>query len=278
MEIFENLLIQKIGTFVSDFKDSKMFFYDETKKQLIHPGEYGIYREKICKEFLKTIVPSRLNFGTGFVINTYNEISTQCDIIIHDSQFTPLIQNDELQTFYPVECIASIGEVKSNLSKTNFIQALKKLADIKKMRENIKNPVILYPESPRTYDPKNHIYDQIFTFLICEKFEFNYENIVDEFDSIYEGIPSYLRHNLILSIEDGLICYYDGNKTMMYPIVGNNICKNRMVISDKKYPFLKLFASYIFLGTSSATILYSEITDYMGSIEGGFNITEKTES
>ena len=278
--IFEHLLIQKIDTFVNQFKESKNVFYDANKKQPIHPGEYGIYREKICKEFLKAIVPSKFNFGTGFVINTFNEVSSQCDIIVHDSQNTPLIQNNELETFYPIETVVAIGEIKSKLSKTNFVGALKTLAKIKKMRENIKNPVIIHPSQStfREYNPKNHPYDQIVTFLICEKLEFNYDNLVNEFDSIYEEFPVSLRHNLILSIDDGLICYYDGNKTMAYPIMPNNPCKNRITISDIKYPYMKLFASYMFQTTSSASILYPEITDYMGSILGGFKITEKDES
>jgi hypothetical protein len=277
--IFEFLLIQKIDKFVNQFKESKDVFYDPIKEQLIHPGEFGIYREKICKEFLKSIVPSKFLFGTGFVINTFNEVSSQCDIIIYDVQNTPLIQDDKLQTFYPIETVVAIGEIKSKLSKTNFIETLKKLAKIKKMRENIKNPVILHPSQNtlRGYTPKNHPYDQIVTFLICEKLEFNYENLVNEFDSIYGDFPPSLRHNLILSIDDGLICYYDGNKTIGYPIFANKSCKNRITFADSRYPYFKLFASYMFLATSSASILYPEITDYMGSILGGFKITEKDE-
>jgi hypothetical protein len=209
------------------------------------------------------------------VINTSNEVSTQCDIIIYDSQNTPLIQDDELQTFYPIESIVSVGEIKSRVSKTIFIDALKKLSNIKKMRENIKTPVILYPITQRPYDPKNYLYDQIFTFLICEKLDFNFSNILQEFDTIYGEISPYHRHNLILSIEDGLLCYYDGVKTMMYPIIKNKSCKNRLVVSgENKYTPFKLFASYTFLATSSTTVLYPEVTDYMGSIEGGSNYTQ----
>jgi len=44
--------------------------------------------------------------------------------------------------------------------------------------------------------------------------------------------------------------------------------------SDNPYTHFKLFCSYIFMITSSATILYPEITDYMGKIAGGTKIDE----
>jgi hypothetical protein len=276
IDVFEKLLIQKIKNFITEFKElSNNIFYDKDKKELIHPGEFGIYREKISKEFLKNFTPSKYDFGTGFVINTQNEISTQCDIIVYDPQNTPLIQDNTLQTFYPIETVVSIGDIKSTLSKTKFIEALIKLAKIKEMREKIKHPAILSSRHPGTYDPKNYHYDQIFTFLICEKLDFDYKKLVDEFNSIYDGFPLTHRHNLILSIEDGLICYYDDNgKTMMYPMHRGKQLKTRIVISDNKIIFFKMFASYFFIGTSGTTILYPEITDYMGEITGGFNINE----
>ncbi|MDO9325470.1 MAG: hypothetical protein Q7T80_10995 [Methanoregula sp.] len=278
IDIFEKLLIQKINVFITEFKElSNDVFYDKDKQELIHPGEYGIFREKISKEFLKCFTPSKYDFGTGFVINTHNEISTQCDVIIYDPQNTPLIQDNALQTFYPVETIVSIGEIKSKLSKTKFIEALRKLAKIKEMREKIKNPAILFSDPSRVYNPKNYHYDQIFTFLICEKLDFDYKKIVDEFDSIYEGIALTNRHNLILSIEDGLICYYDGIKSMMYPMHRGKQLKNRIIISDAKIQYFKMFASYFFIGTSGTTILYPDISDYMGDISGGFNIDESME-
>lgn len=47
---------------------------------------------------------------------------------------------------------------------------------------------------------------EIFSFLICNKLAFDLENI--DFEEIYEEIPEIqYRHNLILSLQDGLFCY-----------------------------------------------------------------------
>ena len=52
-EIFSKLIRGKIEQFESDFLNiSRQVFVDKDGK-LIHPGEFGMYREKIVAEFLK---------------------------------------------------------------------------------------------------------------------------------------------------------------------------------------------------------------------------------
>ena len=280
INVFEKLLIEKIEIFKSAFAETaeSVFFNDDGK--LIHPGEFGRYRENICKQFLKFVTPASLDIGTGFIINTSNKVSHQCDIIIYDVQHTPLLESEEKQFFFPVETIAAVGEIKSVLSKKALSEAIQKLARVKVLREEVKNPAIIKKDRGTGYDPSNHIYDQIFTFIVCKKLSFNISNLSTEINKLYGDSTEYRhRHNLILSVEDGLLAYYDNNgKTMMYPVMGNTKLKNRFVApGENPYVHLKYFASYLFMGTSSATILYPEISDYMGSITGGYNYDEKCE-
>lgn len=280
INVFEKLLIEKIENFKSAFAETAegVFFNDDGK--LIHPGEFGRYRENICKQFLKFVTPARLDIGTGFIINTSNEVSHQCDIIIYDAQNTPLLESEEKQFFFPVETIAAVGEIKSVLSKKALSEAIQKLARVKVLREEVKNPAIIKKDRGTGYDPSNHIYDQIFTFIVCKKLDFKLSNLSTEINKLYgESIEYRHRHNLILSVEDGLLAYYEhSGKTMMYPVFNNAKLKNRFVTpGENPYVHLKYFASYLFMGTSSATILYPEISDYMGAIVGGYNYDEKCE-
>lgn len=212
-------------------------------------------------------------------MNNSDEISTECDIVIYDSTSTPLIQSSEFQRFYPLETVCAVGEVKSVLSKQKFKEALNKLSQVKRMRENISDPVILKRDFPGNYAPQNNPYDQIFTFLICQKLDFDLNQITTEINQLYErNTPYRYRHNLILSVEDGIILlYYDENyKSFMYPTIGSRQLKNRLRASDENSPFaaFKLFTSYIFMGTSSATILYPDLTNYMGLSVGGLEQNE----
>ena len=82
-DIFDSLLREQIDIFKQSFTNtSSTLFKSNTTSKLIHPGEFGRYREEISKRFLRFIIPSKLDFGDGFLINTNNEVSTQCDIIV----------------------------------------------------------------------------------------------------------------------------------------------------------------------------------------------------
>jgi len=289
--VFNQLLNEQIEIFRNSFSSvSRATFYDEDTGRLIHAGEFGMYREAICRDFLRFLIPGRLAISQGFLINTHDEVSTQCDIIVHDSEATPLIQSESRQRFFPVETVCAVGEVKSILSKSDLIDALLKLVNAKRMREQISrtNPVIrrhkpslstperaLYNQVI-TYDPENFLYDQLITFLICEEFDFNPDYLV--MDQLYEDdVLRRHRHDLILSLKDGLLLYYYDVDGMALPwpvfqVRSTKVeLKNYDIVPEEGWEFahFRLFATYIFMATSSATILFPEMTDYMGPTGGG---------
>jgi hypothetical protein len=277
--IFTKILEEKIEFFKYSFKEtSRKIFYDETKKRLIHPGEFGTHRESICKDYLRTIIPTRLDIGSGFILTDKGDISTQVDLIIYDRNNTPLIENSEKQRFYPVETVAGIVEVKSDLSKSDFKIALNKLANNKRLKERMSNPTKIKRDAQGQFDPTNYPYDNIFSILICNKLNFNLDKISSEIDDYYDkDFENRHKHNLILSIEDGILVYFDTNgKSLMYPHLKENL-KNRFIKPDTNKNIHFYFASsYIFMGTTSASIYYPEISDYInGNLNGGLNNDQK---
>ncbi len=144
------------------------------------------------------------------------------------------------------------------------------------MREQIPHPVILKGH-PSGFNPQTSHYDQLFTFLICERFDFDTSIFMQDKIGYQEhGVPHYHRHNLILSLDDGIVLYYDENgKSMMYPIHKGKELKTRIVTPGEDPDIhIKYFAVYIFLGTSSTTILYPDMADYLSEFSGGFNLNQ----
>ncbi|AWI26862.1 DUF6602 domain-containing protein [Flavobacterium pallidum] len=277
--IFNKILEEKIEFFKFAFQQtSKDIFFDEDSKKLIHPGEFGTYREAICKDFLRFFIPMRLDISTGFLIVDSGNVSKQCDLIVYDRNNTPLIENAERQRFFPVETVCAIGEIKSDLSKNNFKEALNKLARNKRIKEGMSHPTVLKRDHPGKFTPNVYPYDNIFSFLICNKLDFKLDNICDEIDSLYEDdILQNQKHNLILSINDGVLLYRDDNdKSMMYSHMGLKPLKNSFITPDKNVNCHFFYAcSYIFMGTTSASIYYPEISDYIGdSFSGGLQFNQ----
>jgi hypothetical protein len=274
--VFEQLLVEQIEIFRNAFSTvSRTTFFDKDAKQLLHPGEYGGYREAICRDFLKFFTPGRFAISQGFLINNNDEISSQCDIIVYDVNSTPLLQNESRQRFFPVETVCVVGEVKSKLYKTELKEAVNKLANTNKIKENTHEPTILSAKKPHEYDPASYLDDQLFTFLICESLEFNLEGF--SVGELYEdGLPHRHKHNMILSLRDGLLLYYyaPDNNYSPYP----EVYPNRTVMelnhsmlkptNDDELIHFKGFATYMFLSMEWPTILYPDITFYLGSRPG----------
>ena len=279
-KIFNSILDDKIKSFVKTFnKQSEEIFIDKKTGKLIHPGEFGTYRERALQDFLTYVTPSKLSIGTGFIIGHNDFISNQSDIVVFDKKTTPLIQTKENQTFFPIETTVAVGEVKSKLSKTELKKALRKLSKIKQHRASINVSSTTYREIPKdpegnklSYNPEQNPNDNVVTFLICKKLDFKIDNVLDDLDTFYqkENIPQYARHNIILSIKDGIFLYANNQGISTYaPVLFGSNQVSRSVTKQKKYDNLKMFANNIFLATSSGTVIYHEISEYINQISSG---------
>ncbi len=268
-DILNALLKEKIDVFKSAFSVvSTEVFYDPVNKRLRHAGEYGMFRESIVRDFLKFIVPKSLDMSTGFIITSMNDVSTQCDVVIYDPRITPLYQEGDRQRFFPIESVYCVGEVKSTMSKQEFKEAINKLARVKALSERIKVPIILKRLNAGDFDPVINPMDCISTILICQKLDFDLSKIESSMDSLYESdILHRHKHNIIFSIEDGIILYYEENEkfNLAYPILGKAQLKHRFIWSKDPYSYARMFSTLMFAITAHKTLLYPEITEYIGN-------------
>lgn len=206
-----------------------------------------------------------------------------------------MIEDNNYQKFFPTERVVAIGEVKSDLSKSQLKEALIKLKNNKLLRESIptNNSFIFSDENKLMYDPKNNHKDQIITFLICNKFDFDFTNLVNEMDDIYDNCECYLRHNMVISIMDGTLMYKgEDNKYNLYPFLRNCKLRNTIIrpflpeykkeyiygLRNYKYEHIVGFLNFMYMGTSMTSILYPEITNYLGTMRLNRSIDEKVET
>lgn len=264
--VYKAILKSEIEKFCHEFSNtSREVFYNDEVGRIFHNAEYGKYRERIVKQFLRFVIPKRLDINSGFVLTSNNEISTECDIIIYDQNSTPLIQDSEKQNFYPVETVVGIGEIKSTLNKTDLKIALNKLARNKSLRKSVNSSnATIRREATGNFDLKMHPADNIFSFLVCEKLDFNIDNF--NINELYDNdIDYYLKHNLLLSIKDGIFLHrynFRGElKLGLYPTQQSEmVC---IQIDDDGMSALEIFSHYMFMGTSTATIYYPDLIQYL---------------
>ena len=281
-EIFDKLIKNNIEKFEKDYINLSREIFVDNQGKLIHPGEFGTYREKIIKDFLSPFLPARLAIGTGFIITAENHISTQCDIVIYEKDYTPTIENSE-QRFFPVECVVGVIEVKSKLTKSTLKNALIKLSAIKNLKNDIDgNPYIFknYDDNSK-YNAKTKVRDQMATLLICESIDIGIEKEIDTlFSEVYAGIDKSLYHNMILSLDGCCYLYFDDKRPIYHSYFDYSkpAFKNGCIMPNEqgyKKEHILLFLNYFFMLISSVSVMDIEITKYLGATRMHKSLIEK---
>ncbi len=98
--------------------------------------------------------------------NSDDKISTQCDVIVYNSKVSPFIA-DGIAKMFPTEEVRMIGEIKSTLSRQDFINALRKMAENKKLIIDGRNS-----EGVCQHGRDAETYNTVVSFLICNKLDF----------------------------------------------------------------------------------------------------------
>ena len=112
---------------------------------------------------------------------------------------------------------------------------------------------------------------------MCEGFDFDPTSLANEVGGWYEpDIKEHHKHNMVFSVENGLLLYVDKNKkSWMYPPTAQLPAKNRFISAlpqDKTHFYM--FSTYMNTATTSATILFPEMTAYMPALNGGAKYDE----
>ncbi|KVR38200.1 DUF6602 domain-containing protein [Burkholderia ubonensis] len=285
------LLDEKMRVFAEAFVDGSRRLFVDDKGALVHPGEFGSYREAITHDFVRAFVPQRMAVDSGFVVTSSGRISTQCDVVIYDRSVTPLLQNDYKQRFFPVESVCAVGEVKSVMSLADLKAALRKLSGVKSLRDTLHEPTYVHCVKEAglasEYEPHRDERDQIVTFLICERFAFDIADKMEEVLSSYvqehPKYPSNLRHNFVLSVQDGLLTYvhhsgplfpfpmkstgvihYDNTSEPQRVTVEARRMKNRLVMPNPgSLEHLRAFSTMMHQALMAVSVLFPDMGRYI---------------
>ena len=275
--IIDKLIEERIDGFRSAFaQHAKELFRDDSKQnRLSHPGEFGTYREGIVRDFLQSFLPQRLAIDTGFVVNALGEISGQIDLIIYDPSLTPPLESKNRQKFFPVETVIAAGEVKSDVNRDQFTDALIRISKVKEIRSTLTDEasaaVRWYGLGNTEYDPDKIPFDQVFTFLICNRIAFPLRGVSfpSTLNDIYKSVDYAHRHSSILSLEDGLLHYTtelpEGEFGCYFPTspAGTEANPNKWIWGhDDDYAHFKFFCSHLFMHAVHCTVGSVNLMEY----------------
>lgn len=95
-----------------------------------HAGDKGENREHILREFLVAHLPKKYGVTKGEIITKNGQHSHSADIIIYDAVNCPILYSEKT-SIVPIEGVYGVIEVKSSLSKAEFIGAARQIESFK---------------------------------------------------------------------------------------------------------------------------------------------------
>jgi hypothetical protein len=99
-----------------------------------HRGMEGEIRELAIKECVEPFLTQSYSCGNGKVIDSYQSISDQIDLIVYHSKVAPPILISRDLGLFPVECVRYVFEIKSTLTATEVKDANKKFRSVRDLR------------------------------------------------------------------------------------------------------------------------------------------------
>jgi hypothetical protein len=117
-------------------------FFDQVEETLLalfrlagfvqHAGDRGENREEILRDFLSKHLPDRYGVAKGEMITKEGLHTHSADIIIYDAANCPVLYAGQTKVV-PIEGVYGIIEVKSRLSKEEFLDAARKIESFKRL-------------------------------------------------------------------------------------------------------------------------------------------------
>ena len=85
-----------------------------------HGGEKGRVVEGLVVELLESFLPKRFSIGSGIIVTSSGQVSSQTDIVIYDNFHNAPIKMHHGFSVFPIESVYATIEVKSTLDDDKF--------------------------------------------------------------------------------------------------------------------------------------------------------------
>ena len=159
---------------------------------------------------LEQLLPRGLATGSGCVIDREGRTSRQLDVVIYERDFCPVfcINNSPESTYYPCEGVLAVGEVKSQVGKSEFDDAVKKITSVKTLkrrfqrfpskdsptryRASYRNYAGVDRELFRSFDPEVDSDGDIVGFLLTDRLKVKHLSVLKYYEARTRDFPDML--------------------------------------------------------------------------------------
>jgi len=206
-------------------------------------GLIGSARENPARKQLEKLLPAFISTGTGILIDSFRAKSSQQDIVFFERDFCPVysINDTPEATYFPIEGVIAVGEVKSVVDKGTLFDALSKVRSAKLLKR-FSEKISVAAGMPASanyrpygsgsafaavptdeYNQLNKCRDQVFGFILCKSFAHSPDAVLDNL--VEYGRNHGVEHmpNIIISLNDGFVqhCVLPTRSLQPSPLTAN---------------------------------------------------------
>src|SRR5262249_29496697 len=128
--------------------------HDLAERLVAHPGELGMGREEIIRDFLRRYLPKRFEISTGFAFDCHGNVSKQLDVVISDGSVATHFQTAGGVRYFPCESIVAAGQIKSSVtSLKEFDAAIDNIESAKRLDRSAGGLAV----DVRSREPMDHL-------------------------------------------------------------------------------------------------------------------------
>ncbi len=129
------------GEFVRRIGHDLVRAFDDAREATT-PELVGDAMEQPVRDRLEQILPRGIAVGSGCVIDIKGGTSRQMDVVLYERNLCPVfcINDSPETTYYPVECVLAVGEIKSTIGKKGISDAFDKIRSVKALHRFYGSP------------------------------------------------------------------------------------------------------------------------------------------
>lgn len=135
----EGIKVEKkfdIATYIESVGRKLVSEFEVARKLGADPNAKGAGIESAARRQLESLLPSVLGVGQGYVIDSCGNTSRQIDLVVYEKNLCPVfsINDSPESTYYPCEGVVAAIEIKSQTSKSEFLDACEKATSVRQLR------------------------------------------------------------------------------------------------------------------------------------------------
>ncbi|MEK7993289.1 MAG: DUF6602 domain-containing protein [Planctomycetota bacterium] len=178
--------------------------FEKARTAVTNSGLKGNINERIVAEFLRQVLPARIGFCTGEVIDSEGGHSKQIDVLAYDAiSATSVFKSGEIQVL-PIESVFAVVEVKAVLNKQEIEKAFQNMLAIKNLEKKAYLPNLLRDASNKSlYGMSSQIWPvQFFVFAFESD---SLETVCGHVAALNATQPLHKRIDSVCVLDKGLV-------------------------------------------------------------------------